>query len=334
MRDNRDIFAVFISIVLFFSMTVFVLGSTAGLDVAPYPPSIVPAYVFVFIAVLLIAYVCFCIIKPGQRKKLKQNGAFIMIIGSFISLILLWISFIYGWHHLRWLEDYIESGDTLITSNETYEYRLDVVNSFQANSYARLWLREIATDGEFTVTLDINTLEMDSLIGSDWCILTVTDEDYIYRLETTTRFYNNITYIFEIDMNTRVATKISETIYHRTTVAGFGGWTHRYWIELQDIYVEEERVNVEVLFGINFNNTPAQYINLPIETEVLLMSTDILQQPGEHLYGWQQPIWISVKETDIEGQLIVQTNEEFSTEITLTFLVDVYAGTAEKITVE
>ena len=334
---------------LIITVIMVVAGATSAIQVKPYPSFLLPVYIFACVPSILIAvYVLFC--KFSNRwstmneKKQKSQVTFIVILGNFISVFLLLISILNGWHRMYWWErewrSLYEVAQT--TADERYEYQIDILNCFQFNSYARLRVRDISTNEEFMIFLDINIQEMIVFTGgganSQWSSLTYSEEERCYLLETTTSLDLQRLYMFEIDMNARTSTIISETTVHRTNSGGIYGESgeviHRYWVEVWQIYVDGERTDVEIWLRVNAIGRSSWPIYLPIDGTTILMATDNLHNFDENASTNERPVWVIAEATDVPGVLIVQTNEEFSTHTTLTFLVDIYAETAEEITID
>jgi len=224
------------------------------------------------------------------------------------------------------------------TSDGVYEYCLQTRNVGLGSVYVQLYVREIATGEEFTINIEKIKQELHKTDLNMRGILESAEKEGIYTLETITEISSNRTYMREIDMNTHAIIKIFEIVHYESIITTVhdeeGNLSYRFWIELRDIYEDDVRIDIEVLLIIRYGNIPRRYIELSIDDEIILTKTDILQRVNVDEGNFQRPTWVIVEETEVEGQLIIQTNEEFSTEITLTFLVDVYAGTAEEITVK
>ncbi len=102
-----------------------------------------------------------------------------------------------------WLTDIIRSDSVKTTSDNKYEYRLDLVNLFQRNSHAKLYTKNKSSGVEKYIELNINTQEI-IVITSDnvnnWVELEPTGKEDIYYLNTAKSLMIPIE-SFEIDIN-------------------------------------------------------------------------------------------------------------------------------------
>jgi len=87
-----------------------------------------------------------------------------------------------------WANEKIRS-DTLKTSTDgRYEYRIDLINLFQRNSHARLYIKDVTTGEEKFIPTEIRTRKIKTLaVGqvNHWIVLEPTDESSRYILSTT-----------------------------------------------------------------------------------------------------------------------------------------------------
>ncbi|RXZ79065.1 hypothetical protein EBB07_24755 [Paenibacillaceae bacterium] len=91
-----------------------------------------------------------------------------------------------------WLTERITSDSLKITSDLKYEYRIDLINLFQKNSQARLYVRNVSTGVESSIPVDIYTNKIFS-IGiergkgqlNNWVLMKPTDLPDRYYLSTT-----------------------------------------------------------------------------------------------------------------------------------------------------
>lgn len=87
-----------------------------------------------------------------------------------------------------WFKDTIRSDTLKNTTDQRYEYRIDLVNLFQKNSYATLYLKNTASGEEKNIPIDIQTKKITG-IGikeiNNWGTLEPTDIFSLYILSTT-----------------------------------------------------------------------------------------------------------------------------------------------------
>ncbi len=194
-----------------FAMIWFILGSTAcfqrNMDVVENVTLIsvwLPALALVVLAVFIL--------KKGWLPitVTAKTGLIIAITVAslFFAITLIRTTTLHGWIKEKVDEDYIQ-----ITEDEKYEYRLELVNMFQRNSYARIYIKNIADGKEVKIPLDIPTKEKYVLSGGKdymtnpdpdnlpvWTKMMPTDEDGVYILTTTGIFDREDTYCFTIDL--------------------------------------------------------------------------------------------------------------------------------------
>lgn len=142
-------------------------------------------------------------------------------IGMVVAVIVLSLIFVttlirntsmYGWIKESVVKDYTQT-----TIDEKYEYRLELVNVFQRNSYARIYIKNIVNGEETTMPLDIPIKEKNVIIGGEgyissetdvllvWSKMMPSDAEDIYILTTTDFFDRESSYCFRIDMKDKSA---------------------------------------------------------------------------------------------------------------------------------
>ncbi|OUQ89836.1 hypothetical protein B5G50_02770 [Brevibacillus brevis] len=77
-----------------------------------------------------------------------------------------------------WLTDKVQTDSIQLTSDHRFEYCIELINLFQKNSTARLYLKNINTLEEVRIPLELPTKEV---VGITWSSL-----DYFIKLEPTT----------------------------------------------------------------------------------------------------------------------------------------------------
>lgn len=109
-----------------------------------------------------------------------------------------------------WLEGEVTTDTLQITTDNTYEYQLELINLFQKNSYARLYLKSTSTDEEIRITLDIPVKEIAVLFVEEnyhLIMLEATSEADIYILHPTSKLpFPDEKY--KIDVKKREAVKV------------------------------------------------------------------------------------------------------------------------------
>ena len=125
-------------------------------------------------------------------------------------------SSVYGWLKESVTKDYIQT-----TVDEKYEYRIEIVNIFQKNSYVRLYVKDVSDGKETKLYLDIPIREIYAISGGEgsiypepetppvWSNLMSTDKESIYILTTTKVFDSENEYSFIIDVTKDKVTVLS-----------------------------------------------------------------------------------------------------------------------------
>jgi hypothetical protein len=109
-----------------------------------------------------------------------------------------------------WITEMVDTDALKKTEDRKYEYRIELVNLFQRNSKARLYLRDTETGEEKRIPVDIRTREIRALsIGEDthWGMLEPADAENRYILTTTSdlRIHRET---FEIDVEAGTARRL------------------------------------------------------------------------------------------------------------------------------
>jgi hypothetical protein len=87
-----------------------------------------------------------------------------------------------------WANEKIKSDSIKITADEKYEYRIDLINLFQRNSHARLYLKDLDSGVETYIPIEIQTRKIVGLRVSKvnhWVKLEAMDNASQYILYTT-----------------------------------------------------------------------------------------------------------------------------------------------------
>ncbi|MFC4305963.1 hypothetical protein [Cohnella boryungensis] len=87
-----------------------------------------------------------------------------------------------------WANEKIESDTVKVTADNKYEYRIDLINLFQKNSHARLYLKDSDSGTETHIPVDIQTRKIVGLgveKVNHWVMLETTDTASEYILYTT-----------------------------------------------------------------------------------------------------------------------------------------------------
>ena len=213
----RTIWLIAVGIV-FVSMIWFLLGSTACFQRSI---DLVTTVIFIIAWVPALCFIVFSLL--AIKKNLIPNKKLFKIILT-ISIILIssifTSTFINNASPYGWLKEIVDEDYMQITLDEKYEYRLEIINRFQKNSYVRVYLKEISDGEEMRLKLDIPARDIyvvsggiDSIypepeIPPVWSKLIPTDNESIYILTTTDLFDNDKSYRFYVDVESNTVTMI------------------------------------------------------------------------------------------------------------------------------
>jgi len=167
----------------------FFLNATAyfqrGMDV------IGAAYLWFVAVPILLLDILFAIllIKGWSPKSWVQY--FVIFIAQFLALYLS-VFLLQGVNENKWAREKIVSDSLKITTDHKYEYRIELINLFQRNSRARLYLVEVSSGKVMYIPIDIETRKIRILRrgegidgeGIDWGRLEPTDKESEYILYT------------------------------------------------------------------------------------------------------------------------------------------------------
>ncbi|AIQ17138.1 hypothetical protein H70357_11055 [Paenibacillus sp. FSL H7-0357] len=138
-----------------------------------------PALVIVLVFIVLL-------IKGWNPSSLIANA---FLVSGIVILFYLSISLFQNTNIEGWLTEGIKSDDLKITTDQKYEYRLDLINMFQKNSHARLHVRNALSDEVKDIDVEISTRTIvvytKKSYGTHWGYLEPTNEPDRYILNTT-----------------------------------------------------------------------------------------------------------------------------------------------------
>lgn len=189
------------------SLILFYLGATAFLqrtiDLIGTVIIMLMGVPNIILALLIITL----LIKKWTPTNKFEFGFIIIVIIISISLS---IGLVKSFADYGFPKDRVNSDTLKTTIDEKYEYHIDLVNLFQRNSWARLYVKDIDTDEEMFIRIPIQTRNISGIsIGeiNHWVLLTPTDNEAHYILQTTNEFPLRGKQ-FEIDMQAGIATSL------------------------------------------------------------------------------------------------------------------------------
>ncbi|MFC3800910.1 hypothetical protein [Cohnella sp. GCM10012308] len=182
-----------------FSFVWFLLGTTAGfqrsLDLVA---TVILVYSGIPCLVISVIFLFLLLKSWTPIGGIKQAGA---LMGMML-LLALSVLLLRNVHTEGWLSEKVTSDSMKFTTDGKYEYRLELINLFQRNSKARLYLKRVSDGKIKTIPVEIQT---NRIVGlgvkrvNNWAVLEKTDTRDHYDLVTTKELQRSEEK-FEIDM--------------------------------------------------------------------------------------------------------------------------------------
>ena len=191
----------------------FWIGSTAFFNRAPGTSW---GFYFMFIGLpvavlIVISIICFIV---GWMPRSDSSLSLMILVILFISFMVIFMAPL-PIEQEGWVTEQVDTiGFMQTTDDGKYEYTLEIVNSFQNNSQARLFVKDISTGEETRIPLDMAneriTINLSRSINEDraWAHLVPSEVSPSIYLLTTTEYLNNQIEVFEICMETRTSRRI------------------------------------------------------------------------------------------------------------------------------
>ncbi|WP_037285321.1 hypothetical protein [Saccharibacillus sacchari] len=140
--------------------------------------------------------------------------------GSVMQIVIIVLSIVMismAWHTVNrisaegWLEEAVAADTMKTTSDDNYQYGIEIINIFQRNSYSRLFIKNIESGEEKRIEIDLPVDRIGALVLDDvnWAYLEPTDTVNIYHLSTTDELPFPIEH-FEINLETDQVKKVEE----------------------------------------------------------------------------------------------------------------------------
>lgn len=191
-----------------FSFVLFLLGATAyfqrGMD-------IIGTIILIGVGIPTLAITTYFTTLLLKGWTPTDGGHYIAFFLGLGILILLSFSLLQNVSTYGLTLEKIESDTLKITEDEKYQYRIDLINVFQRNSRARLFLKDISSEEEMYIPVDIQTRKIVGLsVGriNHWVKLEPTDEPSRYILYTTEELGRITEEKFEIDIKARTSKRL------------------------------------------------------------------------------------------------------------------------------
>jgi len=146
-------------------------------------------------------------------SKKASPGSVMQIVIIVLSIVMISMA----WHTVNrisaegWLEEAVAADTIKTTSDDKYQYCIEIINIFQRNSYSRLFIKNIESGDEKRIEIDLPVDRIGALVLDDvnWAYLEPTDTINIYHLSTTKELPFPIEH-FEINLETDQVKKIEE----------------------------------------------------------------------------------------------------------------------------
>jgi hypothetical protein len=167
------------------SLVWFLLGSTSNFN---RDLDIVGTYLLIkaWIPALAITILSIVLLLKGWTP--SSRVTYIGFFSGLILLLFLSVSLIQNVSAQGWLKEKVTSDSLKITVDEKYEYRINLINLFQRNSHAQLYLKDLGSGKETLIPVDIQTKKIVGLgvkKVNNWVMFEPTETASQYILYTT-----------------------------------------------------------------------------------------------------------------------------------------------------
>ncbi len=168
------------------SLIRFIFRSTANFQ---RPLDLVNSVTLTFVGIPSLLLTATSVVLLLKKWNPAASGlAYIGFYSGVIVLLVLSMVLIKSVSSQGWLTEKVTSDSLKITSDEKYQYRIDLINLFQKNSYAKLYVKNVATNEEVSIPVDIET---DKIVGlgiketNNWVTMEPSEALNRYVLYTT-----------------------------------------------------------------------------------------------------------------------------------------------------
>ncbi|MCL1993585.1 MAG: hypothetical protein FWG66_11635 [Spirochaetes bacterium] len=235
------------------------------------------------------------------------------------------------------------------TDDGLYEYRFEIVNAFQRNATARLFVRDLNGGGEAYIPVNI----LDGSLGGLslprgnflWGRMEASGEpgQYIFSLPAGRPFQQ--TYIdgvsfqyqriggigeavFLIQMETKSAVELFRKMDYRSHARRInnddGSFLFSYYLELFDTFERGEKTGSEVFLNVIMPQLRRTYA-VPLPIDAALLENNILR----NRLITERTRWIVLEQTESPGQFAARTTSDLSSD-SMSFLIDTLSLTATR----
>ena len=201
-------------IIVFSSAIWFLLASTA---LFKKDIDLITTVIFVCIWIPALVFIGTLIMLFKKRWVPKSVFRQILLMIGQVALVSIFVfTFLKYSSTAGWLQETVTNDCLQTTDDEKYDYRIELVNIFQSDSYARLFVKNKSDGEEIRIPLNISTKEITLIVGGEgyttdnpekyvWAYLEPTENQNRYVLRTTNTLFDDKTYVFEIDLERKIA---------------------------------------------------------------------------------------------------------------------------------
>jgi hypothetical protein len=198
----------FITTIISLSAVVwFVIGTTANFQRSM---DLVSTVVLVYFGVPSVIMILISLVLFSKRWLPTTLWEIIGVSVLMICMLALSPTLFTNVNTSGWLSEKVMTDTLQITDDGKYEYNLELINLFQRNSHAKLYMKDRFTNEEFRIPLDLQVKKIRGISIEEkvhWISLEETTEVNKYILFTNSKFpLPNEKY--EIDVSKRSSTKV------------------------------------------------------------------------------------------------------------------------------
>ena len=332
----------------FFSSTA---GFNRGLDLVQMVTAII--YITPLFVVVVISLIVFA--KTGFNSEKNLPKAPVIVLSVIMAVISLTITFAptVAPGPVRtsvWADSLRQTDDGL------FEYRFELLNAFQRNASARLFVRDLATNEEMYIPINIPNISYAGPstrrnISFLWARMMASEVSGEYILTMPAGRPWSQTYIneeifeyarmggigdsvFLIQMEEKTAVEIFRKMDYRSGARRIddqdGQFLFSYYLELFDTFENGELANSEVFLNIIMPEPRRTYaVSLPLDSEFL--AENVLRRRWRNMAERDRARWVVLEQTGVNGQFIAQTTSVLSRNVSMRFLVDVETLVAARV---
>jgi len=206
-------------LVSLFALIWFVLGSTAGFQRGV---DLITTVVFVYLGIPLVLFVALSGYHLYRKWSPKRTGDSIVLVVLMLPVLFMSYHLYQNTYTSGWLTERVTADTMQLTADGKYEYNIELINVFQKNSYARVYLKNTTTAEEQRIRLasPVKNIRTYST-GREfyWITLESGSQTDKYILKTN-KEYPLPEEIYEVDVNRGEAKKLNGLIIESSFKSG------------------------------------------------------------------------------------------------------------------